>query len=161
MPHACRLTQTQARQQQQEYLRCAQCGPDPAAFEEATDHGLMLHMIHRCSHCKSDILTRDLTVGDTHQDRRQPGHKDAAPDGSPAVKQPPHSSQPVLLLDPFDGSPLPNRPIRDVVLRQAAAHRTEPPPTLYRLSLCVPQRGQKGLKEPPAFTSRGLRSALG
>ena len=108
----------------QEYLRCARCGPDPAAFKGATVHGLMLHMVqkhggqqvfeesvaqlrnldraacvardtirsrrcHRCSHCKRDTPLRDLIV------RRQPGHQEAALEGSPTVHQPFHSSQPV------------------------------------------------------------------
>ena len=33
---------------------------------------------NRCSHCKKDTPTRDITVGDVFQDRRQPGHQDAA-----------------------------------------------------------------------------------
>ena len=38
---------TQTRQRQ-ESLRCAaQCGPDPAAFKGASNHGLMLHMVQK------------------------------------------------------------------------------------------------------------------
>ena len=40
---------------------------------------------HRCSLCKSDTPLRELRVGDTYQDRRQPGHQDAA--ARPAVRQ--------------------------------------------------------------------------
>ena len=110
LPHARRPTQTRARQQRQEYLRCAQCGPDPAAFKGATDHGLMLQMVqkhggqqliqetlHNCAisnvplvfsvarsgrggvtaaaSAKAILQTRDLIVGDTFQDRRQPEHQ--------------------------------------------------------------------------------------
>ena len=32
----------------------------------------------RCNFCRSDTPLRDLFVGDTFQDRRQPGHQDAA-----------------------------------------------------------------------------------
>ena len=32
----------------------------------------------RCNHCGSDTTLRELRVGDTFQDRRQPGHQDAA-----------------------------------------------------------------------------------
>ena len=139
MLHARRPAQTRARQQQQEYLRCARCGPDPAAFKGATVHGLVLHMVqkhggpqvfpesvaqlrnldraacvardtirsrrcHRCSHCKRDTPLPDLIV------RRQPGHQEAALEGSPTVHQPFHSSQPVPPSDTLDDSPLPNCP---------------------------------------------------
>ena len=50
--------------------------------------------------------TRDITVGDVFQDRRQPGHQDAAPVGLPTPHHPPHSSQPVPPGVPFDDSPL-------------------------------------------------------
>ena len=49
MPNSRRPTQTRVRQQQQEYFRCAQCGPDPKAFRGATDHGLMLRMVQKLS----------------------------------------------------------------------------------------------------------------
>ena len=63
---------------------------------------------HRCSFCKSDTPLRDL-VGDTFQDRRQPGHQDAAPGGPPTVHQPLHSS-PVPPGDHLDDSPVPTDP---------------------------------------------------
>ena len=33
----------------------------------------------RCGHCRRDTPTRDIIVGDTFQDPRQPGHEDAVP----------------------------------------------------------------------------------
>ena len=51
---------------------------------------------HRCSRCKRDTPLRDIIVGDTCQDRRQPGHQDAAPVGLAAAHHPPGGSQPVL-----------------------------------------------------------------
>ena len=48
-----------------------------------------------CTFCGSDTRDtpfRDLRVGDTFQDRRQPGHQSAAPDGSPTAQQPPQDS---------------------------------------------------------------------
>ena len=71
----------------------------------------------RCRRCGRDALLGDLLVGDTFQDRRQPAHQDAAPNGSP-VQQPPQSSQPVPPGDFLDDSPLPNCPIRDIVLTE-------------------------------------------
>ena len=44
------------------------------------------HLCNRCSHCRRDAPTRDI-VGDTFQDRRQPGH--AAPVGSLTAHHPP------------------------------------------------------------------------
>ena len=70
----------------------------------------------RCGFCKSDTPLRGLVVGDTFQDRRQPGHQDAAPEGSPTVHHPLQSSQPVPPGDPLDDSRLPKCPIRDIVL---------------------------------------------
>ena len=49
---------------------------------------------NRCSLCKKNTATRDITDGDVFQDRRQPGHHDAAA-SVPNPHQPPHSSQPV------------------------------------------------------------------
>ena len=43
---------------------------------------------HRCSHCRRNTPTRDIIVGDIFQDRRQPGHQDAAPVGSPTARHP-------------------------------------------------------------------------
>ena len=36
-----RPPQARPKQQPREYLRCAQCGPDPAAFKAVSDHGLV------------------------------------------------------------------------------------------------------------------------
>ena len=78
---------------------------------------------HRCSYNESDTPTRDLTVGDTFQDRRQPGHQDAAPAGSPTVYHPLRSSQPVPPGDPPDDTPLPNCSDKQLLddLRRASA----------------------------------------
>ena len=62
--------------------------------------------------------TLNLVVGDTFQDRRQPGQQDAAPESSPTVHQPLQSSQPLPPGDPLDDSPLPNCPIREIVLTE-------------------------------------------
>ena len=59
-----------------------------------------------------------LGVGDTFQDRRQPGHQDAAAGGTAGGQQLPQSPQPVPPGEPLDGSPLPNCPVRDVVLTE-------------------------------------------
>ena len=61
--------------------------------------------------------SRELRVGDTFQDRRQPGHQDAAGSGVAASQQPPQSWQPVP-GDPLHDRPLPNCPTRDVVLTE-------------------------------------------
>ena len=89
---------------------------------------------------------RDLIVGDTFQDRRQPGHQDAAPEGSPTVHQLLRSSQPVPAGDLLDDGPLPNCTIRDTVITErdkAAALRSSKSlgnghPALHGLS---PRRG--------------------
>ena len=70
----------------------------------------------QCNYCGSDTLLRELRVRDTFQDRRQTGHQDAAASGLATGQQPPQSSQPVPPEEPLDDSPLPNCPIRDVVL---------------------------------------------
>ena len=57
-------------------------------------------------------------VSDTFQDRRQPGHQNAAPDGAAADQQPPQSSQPMPPGDPLDDSPVPNYPSRDITLTE-------------------------------------------
>ena len=49
----------------------------------------------RCNLCGSDTPLRELRVGDTFQDRRQPGHQNAAASGTAAGQQLPLSSQPV------------------------------------------------------------------
>ena len=136
-----------------EYLRCAQCGPDPAAHKASSEKGLLvLHTgqkhggqqllpesvgplrrfdraacvvcattrsqrCNRCRLCQSNAPLREFRLGDTFQDRRQPGHQSAAPGGAPADQQPPQSSQPVDPGDPLDDSPL-NCPIRDNTLTE-------------------------------------------
>ena len=64
---------------------------------------------HRCSHCRRDTPTRDIVLGDTFQDHRQPG-----PVGSPAVHHLALSSQPVPQGDPFDDSTPPNCTVWDI-----------------------------------------------
>ena len=66
---------------------------------------IMSRRCRRCSFCKSHTPLGGLVVGDTFQDRRQPGHQDAAPEGSPTVHQPLQSSQPVPPGDLLDDSP--------------------------------------------------------
>ena len=94
----------------------------------------------QCNNCGSDTLLRELRVGDTFQDRRQPGHQDAAVSGPAAGQQLPQSSQPVPPGEPLDDSPLPNCPTRDVVLtKRQAAHRAslglgDGTPAMCRLS---------------------------
>ena len=63
-------------------------------------------LLAECNFCWSDNPLRELRVGDTFQDRRQ---------------QFPQSSQPVPPGEPLD-SPLPNCPIRDVVLTDRDKH---------------------------------------
>ena len=70
---------------------------------------------NRCNHCTADIATRDTLVGDIFQDRRQSGHQDAAANQSNPHRWP-VSSQPIPQGDLPDDSPLPNNPIRDIVL---------------------------------------------
>ena len=41
----------------------------------------------RCNNCGSNTPLRELRVGDTFQDRRQPGHQDAAASGVAAGQQ--------------------------------------------------------------------------
>ena len=70
----------------------------------------------RCNSCGFDTALRKLKVGDTFQDRRQPGHQDTAASGAAAGQHLPQNSQPVPPGEPLDDSPLPNCPSRDVVL---------------------------------------------
>ena len=56
----------------------------------------------RCNFCGSDTLLRELRVGDTFQDRRQPRHQDATASGTAAGQQLPQSSQPVPPGEPLD-----------------------------------------------------------
>ena len=75
----------------------------------------------RCNSCGIDTPLRELRVGDTFQDGRQPGQQDAAASGLAPGQQLPQSSQPVPPGEPLDDSPLPNCPIRDVVLTDRVA----------------------------------------
>ena len=43
---------------------------------------------NRCGLCNSNTPLRELRVGNTFQDRRQPGHQDAAASGTAAGQQP-------------------------------------------------------------------------
>ena len=72
----------------------------------------------RCNYCGSDTPLRELRVGDTFQDRRQPGHQDVAARGTAAGQQHPQSSRPVPPGEPLDDSPLPNCPVPDVALTE-------------------------------------------
>ena len=45
--HRCQTLGHFLRRGREGHLRCAQCGPDPAAFTGATDHGLMLLMVQK------------------------------------------------------------------------------------------------------------------
>ena len=107
---------------------------------------------HRCSYRKRDTPTRNLRVGDTFQDRRQPGHQDAAPEGSPAIHQPLHRSQPVPPGHFLGGSPLPNCPI--LVLRCGTGSYLPScagPPRWHSCdawSLATPRLGRRVSKEP-------------
>ena len=109
------------KQKPREYFRCVQCCPVAAAhsiWSINTEIRCCLKTVwDRCVGSiarlvstvalsdRSDVVGATLagaSVGDTFQDRRQPGHQDAA-----AIRQP---------GEPLDGSPLPNCPIQDVVL---------------------------------------------
>ena len=129
------------KQLPREHLRCAQCGSDRAAHVASSDHGLMLHMGQKhggqrllsegigqlrhvdrgacvlCRHtvammqpvqflCNSYTPLRELRVGDTT----------AGSLGMPMDPQLLQSSQPVPPGEPLDDSPLPNCPIRNIVL---------------------------------------------
>ena len=67
---------------------------------------------NRCSSCNSSAPLQQVRVGDTFQDRRQPGHQDAPHEGTPMDPQVLQSSS----GEPSDDSPLPNCPIRNIVL---------------------------------------------
>ena len=144
--------QPRPKQQPREYLRCAQCGSDPAAHVASSDHGLMLRMgqehggqrllsksigqlrhldrgpcmvcgatrsrrCNRCSFCNSHTPLRELLVGDTFQDRRQPGHQDVARRGTSTDQQLLQSSQPVPSRR-TSGRQTVNCPVRDVVVTE-------------------------------------------
>ena len=64
----------------------------------------------RCNLCGSGTPLLELRVGDTFRDQ------DAAASSLATGQQLPQSSQPVPPGEPLDDSPLPNCPIRDVVL---------------------------------------------
>ena len=76
----------------------------------------------RCVSCGFDTPLRELRVGDTLEDRRQPGHQDAAASGLATGQQLPQSLKPVPPGEPLDDSPLPNCLIRDVVLTDRFKH---------------------------------------
>ena len=59
----------------------------------------------RCKSCGFDTPLRELHVGDTFQDRRQPGHQDAAAGGTAGSQQLPQGSQPVSSGELLDDSP--------------------------------------------------------
>ena len=95
------------------------------------------------------------------QDRRQPGHQDAAPDGMPVGQQPPQRLQPVLPGDPLDDSPLPNCLTRNIVftdrdkqllveLRRASADGT---PALRCLSSrhCLGRKPRRSHERSPVL----------
>ena len=78
------------------------------------------HRCRRCNSCGFDAPLRELRVGDTFQDRRQPGHQDAA----------------------ASASRVPNCPIRDVVLTEsgeAAAPSSAGPRQLHSLGAWSPR----------------------
>ena len=82
---------------------------------------------NRCCFCNSSAPLRELRVGDTFRDRRQPRHRNAAPGGAAADH--PQNSQPVPREDPLDDSPLPNCSHSRHWLhrtRQAATRRASP-----------------------------------
>ena len=64
------------------------------------------------------IPLRELRVGDTFQDRRQPGHQSAVPGGAAADQQPPRSSRRVPPGDLLDDRPLPDCAILDIALTE-------------------------------------------
>ena len=115
-------------QKPREYLRCAQCAPDPAAHTASTGGVLMRPVRQKHG---GQLLLPD-SVGQlrwldrqacvvcgaisTFQDRRHPGHQDAAASGLATGQQLLQSAQPVPPGEPLDDSPLPNCPIWDVVL---------------------------------------------
>ena len=72
---------------------------------------------NRCSFLQQQYTTpRPFVWAIPFQDRRQPGHQDAARGGTSVDEQLLQSSQPAPPGEPRDDSPLPNCPIRDVVL---------------------------------------------
>ena len=76
MLHARRPTQTWARQQQQEYLRCAHCGPVPAAFKGAIQDQRCL-MLHHGSEARAARVLCD-TMSSSSRRVAQRHHLDRA-----------------------------------------------------------------------------------
>ena len=120
----------------------------------------------RCSSCKSDTPLRDLVVGDTFQDRRKPGHQDAAPAARPPFTtlltarcqchQVTSSTTARFRTAPFETS------FSRSETSSCLLNFAEPPQWLFRAaqSLTTPQPGQKALKEPSVVTSPGLCCAV-
>ena len=71
----------------------------------------------RCNSCGFDTPLRELRVGDTFQDRRQPGHQDAAAGGTARGQHSLRARQ-YLQENLWTTGPLPNCAIRDVVLTE-------------------------------------------
>ena len=143
------MTQPRSRQLR-DYLRGAQCGSDPEVYignfrsmvaSNWFKRVAQLRQLdcaacvfcdtsrsqrcNRCSHCKKDTPTRDITVGDVLQDRRELGHQDAAAASSPN----PSSSQLAASAAkrPFgrqSTSELPNSGYRCHRTRQAVPRRS-------------------------------------
>ena len=119
----------------------------------------LLQRWRRCNYCGSDTPLRELRVGDTFQDRREPGHQDAAASGTAAGQQLPQSSQPVPPGDPLDDSPRPNCPTRGITLterdKQVLVELRWASAMALRdaWSLATPRLGQRVPKEPRAVTS--------
>ena len=118
----------------------------------------------RCNFCGSDTPLRDLIFGDTFQDHRQPGHQDAAPDGSPTVEQPPHSSQTTRSMTARSRTAPLGTSFSQNATSSYSPNFAEPPQWLSHAasSLAMPRRrrGQKASKEVSAVTSHGLCSAV-
>ena len=79
----------------------------------------------RCNLCGRDTPLRELRVGDTFQDRRQPRHQNAVASGTAAGQQLPQSSQPGSPGEPLFRTAPPGTSERDtqllIELRRAAA----------------------------------------
>ena len=85
--------------------------PQPRSCRLTTCDTIRSQRCRRCTFCRSDTPLRDLRVGDTFQDRRQPGHQGAAPGDMPAGQQPPQGAQPVPQV-------LPNCPTQVITLTE-------------------------------------------
>ena len=86
---------------------CAVPTGQPASLVALSDHSGATD----AALCNSNTPLRELLVLDIFQDRRQPGHRNAALGGAAA-------DQPVPPGEPLDDSPLPNCPIRDTVFTE-------------------------------------------